>query len=773
MSLVSCSKQMLAVLLMSLMISIVALSGALAAETNVSQMSDAEVREKLIQLIDQPEVKPNKESYGAEDSQKAGMMEQVKRSSSEFEQSVDNIRDSLGRWDRQIDSVWRNISNQRGWQGVGELLGWLGLMVLSGFALEKTLGWRLQKLGDNIAHQSTHNWLTILCYMLLRLLFNVVRVGVFALGAVIVPMVVTDVDSPWRTTLLTMLGIIFTVRLIAVLGQAVFAPSARGIRPLALSCNQASNVYWWVLAFSLYYAMLVNVVELVIVLGVEPVMAQLIVPIGGLLMNLMVNVFVWTHRHTITQLFSDNEAGDSNLKQIVVQAWPVLVSMWLLMLWLVWGYAIFTGDFHAADKLTISWWITLLFPLVDRLFDVLLANLVQLRWLQSPRFEQRSKRFRGILQIGLRLILVAFAVFSLAEGWGYQTMAMMEAGWVQNLLRALLDIVVIILVAFITWELIQSAIERRLPEPVEEENESPEGEGGGGGASRTETLLPLMRSFILAILVVTVVLSILSSIGVEIAPLLAGAGVVGIAIGFGAQKLVADIISGVFFLLDDAFRRGEYIEAASMRGTVENISIRSMRLRHHLGAVQTVPYSEISTVKNLSRDWVTMKLEFRLPYDTDVEKVRKIIKKIGIAMMDDEEMGPNLILPLKSQGVMRVEESALIFRMKFTSKPGEQWIIRREAYTRVKAGLEKNGIHFAHRAVHVLMPQDAGNENASESADSNGSSSASSHEKSTNQSSAGASVTSAIAAASVTSAIASDLNRQAKLDQESDSEEDR
>ncbi|OMH38362.1 hypothetical protein BGP75_07240 [Motiliproteus sp. MSK22-1] len=700
------------------------------------------------------------------------MMEQVKRSSSQFEISADRIRESLGRWDQQINAIWENISNQRGWNGFGELLGWFGLMVLSGLVLEKTLGWRLQKLGDNIANQSTDHWLTILCYMLLRLLFNLVRVGVFALGALIVPMLVTDADSPWRTALLAMLGVIFIVRLIAVLGQAVFAPTARGIRPLALNCHQASNIYWWVLAFSLYYALLINVVELLTGLGLEPIMVQLIVPVGGLVMNLMVNVFVWTHRHTITQLFSDDESADSNLKQIIVQAWPVLVSMWLLTLWLIWGYAIFTGDFQAADKLTISWWITLLFPLVDRLFYVLLSNLVQLRWLQSPRFEQRSKRFRQILQNGLRLMLVAFAVFSLAEGWGYQTMAMMEAGWVQNLLRALLDIVVIILVAFITWELIQSAIERRLPEPVEQETESPEGEGGGGGASRTETLLPLMRSFILAVLVVTVVLSILSSIGVEIAPLLAGAGVVGIAIGFGAQKLVADIISGVFFLLDDAFRRGEYIEAANMRGTVENISIRSMRLRHHLGAVQTVPYSEISTVKNLSRDWVTMKLEFRLPYDTDVEKVRKIIKKIGLAMMEDEEIGPNLILPLKSQGVMRVEESALIFRMKFTSKPGEQWVIRREAYTRVKAGLEKNGIHFAHRSVHVLMPQDLENEKALTGNEVNGSSIGPSAEKASNQLLAGTSVTSAVAAASVTSAIAADLNRQAKLDQEAGSQED-
>jgi small-conductance mechanosensitive channel len=194
--------------------------------------------------------------------------------------------------------------------------------------------------------------------------------------------------------------------------------------------------------------------------------------------------------------------------------------------------------------------------------------------------------------------------------------------------------------------------------------------------------------------------------GVRVAPLLAGAGIVGIAIGFGAQKLVQDILSGIFFLIDDAFRKGEYIEIETLRGTVEKISLRSMQLRHHLGAVQTIPYGEIRTVRNLSRDWVTIKLEIRLPYDTDIEQVRKIIKKTGQRMLEHPEWGPSFILPLKSQGVFRVEESALIIRMKFTTIPGEQWVIRREAYRLVKEALSAKGIQFAHKEVFVRLPSD-------------------------------------------------------------------
>jgi small-conductance mechanosensitive channel len=204
-----------------------------------------------------------------------------------------------------------------------------------------------------------------------------------------------------------------------------------------------------------------------------------------------------------------------------------------------------------------------------------------------------------------------------------------------------------------------------------------------------------------------VIMIILSSLGVHIGPLLAGAGVVGIAIGFGAQTLVRDIVSGVFFLLDDAFRVGEYIDLGSVKGTVEKISIRSMQLRHHRGALNTVPFGEIQYLTNYSRDWAIMKLQFRVTYDTDVNQVKKIFKQINTELMENEEIAANLLEPLKSQGVLSMEDSAMIIRAKFTAKPGEQFVIRREVYTRVQKAFEEAGIKFAHREVTVHVPEAA------------------------------------------------------------------
>jgi small-conductance mechanosensitive channel len=152
----------------------------------------------------------------------------------------------------------------------------------------------------------------------------------------------------------------------------------------------------------------------------------------------------------------------------------------------------------------------------------------------------------------------------------------------------------------------------------------------------------------------------LESLGINIRPLLAGAGVIGIAIGLGAQTLVRDIVSGVFYLLADSFRVGEYVQFGEIRGTVEGNSLRFLRIRHHRGAVYTVPFGEIKWLVNLSRDWAIVKLEFPLPFETDLALVTRIVDKIGAELMADPEKGIHVIKPLVSRGVIRAEEFNMV-----------------------------------------------------------------------------------------------------------------
>lgn len=272
----------------------------------------------------------------------------------------------------------------------------------------------------------------------------------------------------------------------------------------------------------------------------------------------------------------------------------------------------------------------------------------------------------------------------------------------QRVSAVLFDISLTVLLIWALWGVIRISIERKLSDekgPPSEEGDT--SDAGGLGGTRVETILPIIRIFIQITLITMAVMLSLSALGVNIGPLIAGAGVIGLAIGFGAQTLVRDIVSGLFYLIDDAFRIGEYVAIDQTRGTVERISIRSFQLRHHNGPVHTIPYGEIKTLTNYSRDWAIMKFELRIPYETDIETVRKIIKRVGQEMMEDPVYGINMLEPMKSQGVNRMDDSALIIRCKFTAVPGQQFLIRREAFTLIQKAFEEKGIHFAPRRVLV------------------------------------------------------------------------
>nr|WP_240482095.1 mechanosensitive ion channel domain-containing protein [Ruegeria marisrubri] len=310
-------------------------------------------------------------------------------------------------------------------------------------------------------------------------------------------------------------------------------------------------------------------------------------------------------------------------------------------------------------------------------------------------YEDLAKRVAGILAF-------VVGIYALAVVW------FPEASWTDDLpVERALDVMVILFIGYVLFHFFRIWIDSKIAEETEDGAGEAElgDEGGESSQSRLATLLPLFRGAILAVVVVSISLIALMELGINVSPLFAGAGVVGLAVGFGAQTLVRDIFSGAFFLIDDAFRKGEYIDIGDVKGTVEKISVRSMQLRHHLGALNTIPFGEIKVLTNYSRDWVIMKLPLRVTYDTDVEKVRKLIKKLGQELLNDPVIGDNFIQPLKSQGVIEMQDSAMIIRVKFMTKPGDQWLVRKRVYQEIRELFAREGIKFAHREVTVRLAE--------------------------------------------------------------------
>jgi len=298
-------------------------------------------------------------------------------------------------------------------------------------------------------------------------------------------------------------------------------------------------------------------------------------------------------------------------------------------------------------------------------------------------------------------VVIVLSLILLAQVWG------LGFGSAPQLADGLWSIALILFLAYLGYQAARIAIDRRIAEEMEAMPVVERGDEGGGATTRSRlaTLLPLVRSFLLFTILIVAAMVLLLELGVDVSPVFAGAGVIGIALGLGAQALIQDIISGVFFLIDDAFRTGEYIEVGPVKGTVERISLRSFQLRHHLGALHTVPFGQITSLTNFSRDWVIMKLPLRLVYGTDVEKVRKLIKKLGQELQQDPTIGHTFVEPLKSQGVYQMEDSAMIIRVKFMTRPGDQFQARKLIYRRIHEVFQENGIEFASREVRVHLSE--------------------------------------------------------------------
>jgi moderate conductance mechanosensitive channel len=300
----------------------------------------------------------------------------------------------------------------------------------------------------------------------------------------------------------------------------------------------------------------------------------------------------------------------------------------------------------------------------------------------------------------LRAIVLLTAALTLSSIWiGALDLAPAAATQASHSVTAA---VVILFVAYLAWELVRLAIDRnlqnmpggpKLPGMGEDDEETTP-------ASRLQTILPMMRAFFGIAIGVVAVLIVLSRLGIDTAPLIAGAGVFGLAVSFGSQSLVRDIISGLFYMWDDAFRVGEYIDTGRLKGTVETLGVRSVKLRHHNGPLHTIPYGQLGAVSNQSRDFATIKFNLRLEPGTDIELVRKTAKQIGLAMQEDTpEVASEVILPLKMQGIAEVADNAVVFRFKFTARPVKPSWIQREYLKRIYKVFAEKGINFAKGAL--------------------------------------------------------------------------
>jgi small conductance mechanosensitive channel len=230
--------------------------------------------------------------------------------------------------------------------------------------------------------------------------------------------------------------------------------------------------------------------------------------------------------------------------------------------------------------------------------------------------------------------------------------------------------------------------------------------GGVDTARRAETLGRVVRYLVALVIGAVAVMLVLSEVGVSLAPILGAAGVVGVAVGFGAQSLVKDYFTGFFILFEDQIRTGDVVKIADISGLVEDITLRHVRLRDYDGNVHFVPNGLITTVTNMSRLYAQAVIDVGVAYRENVDEVMELMRRVGAEMRADHRLRDAILDDLEMAGVERLDDSAVVLRCRFKVAPLEQWNVRREYFRRIKAAFDEAGVEIPYP--HLTLYAGAG-----------------------------------------------------------------
>ena len=684
-------------------------------DSHVAGMTDAQVRQAHVQKLKQD---AEKRSASTQASEKGRSVNPDIDSFQGAAKAAVAVLKRFGGKDRSAVQWGDVVAKLSGGKGGPYLFGTLaGLAAI--IALGLVMRWLFLRttadIRQNLINAVRLGKLQFFGRVLSRMLLDAMGIGVYVLTTFILFAMIYREGKPSYDIVSVYLIVSYYILVLAFGARVIFSPEAASLRLFPMEDQSASFLYKWILRILFIVGFFAGISDIFRRLDVSSQLYLMMSSSEGTVVILALIIMIWQSRKRVGQAIwneeTEPESGGRPLRAAFAKHWHYFAIFCVLVAGGIWTAKALNNESVDSLNLILSIFLIPIVIGVDQWVQRLLKiasgesrETIDLSGDEPTEIDEQDEaagkmdltHYVPLIRRFFRIFLIAFLFFFSLRLWG------IDISIGRMFTRSALSIVLILLLSFITWQLIKARIDQKLKEEMPDDEE--EAEEGGAGGSRMGTLLVLLRKFVLAVMFVIVSLIVLSSLGVNIGPLIAGAGVLGLAIGFGAQTLVKDIISGVFFLMDDAFRVGDFIETGGTKGSVEHISLRSLRLRNPRGPVHTIPFGSMGTVTNMSRDYIITKLDFRVRYDTDVDKVRKIIKKINMEIENDPEMGPNLLDKIKSQGVKELDDSAMIMRVKFKTIPGEQFVIRREVFRMIQEQFAEHGIEFAHRNVTVYMP---------------------------------------------------------------------
>ena len=393
------------------------------------------------------------------------------------------------------------------------------------------------------------------------------------------------------------------------------------------------------------------------------------------------------------------EGVAARMRNRLAAIWHYLAITLDIALWAVWALNI-----HNGYSLLLQYFFgTVAVGLISRLAIIIALSLIDRGFSISPeilqRFpglETRANRYLPLLRRIVSAIIGFIGFVAVLEVWGVDAIVWFYGGQIgSRLLSALATVAIAVFVAAAIWETSNALLDRQI--------NALSRDGHYARAARLRTFQPMLRTALLCLIVTVVGLTALSEIGVNVAPLLAGAGIVGIAIGFGSQKLVQDLITGLFLLLENGVQVGDNVSVAGLTGNVENVSIRTIRLRAADGSVHIIPFSAVTTITNSSRGAGNAAVSVSVAYKEDTDRVSQILKDIVAEMRKEAEYRTFIRGDLELWGVDKIDGSMATIVGQIRCSDSGRWPVQREFNRRMKRRFQENNIEIAAPGRTVLM----------------------------------------------------------------------
>ena len=486
------------------------------------------------------------------------------------------------------------------------------------------------------------------------------------------------------------------VRLAMALARMILAPVAGSLRLVPIKDVDANYLFIWtrrLTEVTVYGYALVQISQF---LGLPNEGAETFLKIIGLFIALLLVVFILQNRNLVASWLrgTDLKAGTASPIRIkLADIWHVPALIYVFALYTVWALALEDGFSKLLQATVLTVFILVVSQLVRTGINRTSRRIFSLRpevKQRYPTLEARANRYQPILEKLTSIVVNIFAGITILEAWGLDAFDWLRTPFGQRVTGSLITIALLLVIAIIIWEITSAVVERYLSR------------GEGDVSARSLTILPLLRTAMLVLLVTLVVMVTLSELGLDIGPLLAGAGVIGIAIGFGAQTLVKDIITGLFILVEDHISVGDVVKFGDHAGTVEKLTLRTIQLRDVGGTVHVVPFSAVTTIENMTKGFSRYVFNVGVAYREDTDHVVDVLRELGEELLQDERYKPFILEPLEILGVDSFGDNAVNIKARIKTVPVKQWSIGREFNRRIKIRFDELGIEipFPHRTIY-------------------------------------------------------------------------